>query len=201
MHPPGKCHPSPSFQVNTQSLWHFSLPTYFHISPGGPGMGQSHFSSLTKALNPHSPWPRQVPTVPVHIALCSQPEKGGAEDPDPVMQGVPRAPAQGAPQPLTSTPGLRLVTPCRFSPYWKLETPGTAFPAPRLQGQKVGGRTNYDLFLWWSKHTHSSLHPCSSMPISARCVLGKAAAPGKMHVRIHTHAHSLPQSWEEEVGL
>lgn len=60
-------------------------------------MGQSHFSSLTKALNPHSPWPRQVPTVPARTSLCSQPEKGGAEDPDPVMQGSPELLPKGLP--------------------------------------------------------------------------------------------------------
>lgn len=139
-HLSGKCHPSPSllavFRL-TVSLAFLSPPTHFQISPIGPGMGWSGFC-LAKSLNPYSPWPREVPTVPACITLCSQPVKGGAEDPGPVMQGVPRAPVPGASQPLISTPALRLVMPCRFSPYWKLETPGSASPAPRLRWQKVG---------------------------------------------------------------
>lgn len=130
------------FQVNAQSLWHFSLPLkHFQVSPPHPPStwarhGPRGFSSSAKPPNPHSPWPRECPMQGAHIALCSQPEKGQAKDWVLLCRGVgrgfPGAPIPGAPQPLTSTPGLSLVTPCGFSPYWKLETPGSASPAPRL---------------------------------------------------------------------
>ena len=93
------------------------------------------FPQPSKDPDTHSPWPSLLPTC---IAHCSPPERGGAEDLGPFIQGVPRAAVPGAPQPLTSPPGLRLVTPCGFFPSWKLETPGSASPAPKLSRQKIG---------------------------------------------------------------
>lgn len=139
MHPPGKCHPSPSFQVNTQSLWHFSLPTYFHISPGGPGMGQSHFSSLTKALNPHSPWPRQVPTVPVHIALCSQPEKGGAETQILLCRGPQSSCPRGSPA-TNKHPRAQAGDSLQIFSLLETRNPRDGFPSPQAPRAKSGGK-------------------------------------------------------------
>ena len=70
--------------------------------------------------------------MPADITLCSLPEREGAKDRVPVIQGFPGAAVPGAPQTLTSPPGLRLSTPCEVFPSWKLETPGSASPAHRL---------------------------------------------------------------------
>lgn len=95
-------------------------------------MDQGGFCSQAGALNPYSPWPREAPTVPADITLRSLPERGGAKDRGPVIQGFPGAAVPGAPQTLTGPPGLRLSTPCGVFPSRKLKTPGSASPAHRL---------------------------------------------------------------------
>ena len=106
------------------------------------------FSRQAGALNPHSPWPREAPTVPANTTVCLLPERGGAEGQGPVIQGVPGAAVPGGPQTLTSPPGLRLETPTGFFPPGHGRPQGLLLQPTGSDGKNKWERTNDNFFFW-----------------------------------------------------
>lgn len=80
-----------------------------------------------------------------------------------------------------------------FSPSWKLETPGSTSPAPRLWWQKME-RTNDDFLLWMA--VTNALSTPSVLPRACQCppCLAKLL-PKKMHLE------PCPKGGKEEVDL
>lgn len=109
-------------------------------------------------------------SVLLHRSLLAAGD-GRAEDPGPVIQEVSRAAVPGAPQPLTSPPGLRLVTLYGLFPSWKRDS-RVHFPGPQTLMAKSGKGLIMISFCGWLSQMHSSLHQCPPTP-------GKAANQGK----------------------